>query len=172
MSATEKGSEPRFEHSGEKTLVGKRKVMSLTEDKTFELWKCFMPASSKIEEKVGTLFYSIVVYPRDYFKNFNPHATFEKWAAVEVASRASVPVEMESIVIPEGPYAVFVHKGTASAGAGTFQYIFGTWLPASDFLIDNRPHLAVMGESYGQDDPDSEEEIWIPIKLKGNREDI
>jgi hypothetical protein len=29
-----------------------------------------------------------------------------------------------------------------------------------------------MGESYGQDDPDSEEEIWIPIKLKGNREDI
>jgi AraC family transcriptional regulator len=30
--------------------------------------------------------------------------------------------------------------------------------------LDQRPHVEVMGEKYKNNDPDSEEEIWIPIK--------
>lgn len=41
-----------------------------------------------------------------------------------------------------------------------------TWLPASDYNLDNRPHFEVLGEKYKNNDPTSEEEIWIPIKLK------
>jgi AraC family transcriptional regulator len=40
-------------------------------------------------------------------------------------------------VIPGGLYAVFLHKGTATQAATTYQYIFGTWLPNADYLLDD-----------------------------------
>jgi AraC family transcriptional regulator len=77
-----------------------------------------------------------------------------------------IPKEMEPYLLPEGLYAVFNYKGAASQGANMFRYIFGTWLPASDYLLDNRPHFEILGEKYKNEDPESEEEIWIPIKTK------
>jgi AraC family transcriptional regulator len=74
--------------------------------------------------------------------------------------------EKKSITLPQGLYAVFVHKGAASEGPKTYQYILGAWLPNSDFKLDNRPHFAIRGEKYKSEDPDSEEELWIPIKAK------
>jgi predicted transcriptional regulator YdeE len=32
--------------------------------------------------------------------------------------------------------------------------------------IDNRPHFEVLGDKYKNNDPSSEEEIWIPIRKK------
>ena len=46
----------------------------------------------------------------------------------------------------------------------TFQYIFGTWMPDSGYKWDNRPQFEILGEKYKNNDPSSEEEIWIPIK--------
>jgi AraC family transcriptional regulator len=39
----------------------------------------------------------------------------------------------------------------------------------SAFLLDDRPHFAVMGAKYKSEDPSSEEEIWIPIKPNINK---
>ncbi|MCB0855813.1 MAG: GyrI-like domain-containing protein, partial [Bacteroidetes bacterium] len=47
-----------------------------------------------------------------------------------------------------------------------FQYIFFECLPKSDYLLDNRPHFEVLGEKAKLNDPNSEEEIWVPIRLK------
>ncbi len=100
-----------------------------------------------------------------YFENFNPHAEFEKWAVVEVVDFNHVPEGMETKVLPAGLYAVFHYKGSSNDGS-VFQYIFGVWLPASQYALDSRPHFEVLGEKYKNGDPDSEEEIWIPIKPK------
>jgi AraC family transcriptional regulator len=75
-----------------------------------------------------------------------------------------VPDGMETLTAPGGLYAVFLYQGPANAAPETYQYIFGTWLPTSDYALDNRPHFAVMGEKYKNNDPSSEEELWIPIK--------
>ena len=66
----------------------------------------------------------------------------------------------------ERVYAVFVHKGAAGSGPEIFRYIFGKWLPESGYLPDKRPHFEILGEKYKNEDPDSEEEIWIPVKPK------
>ena len=108
--------------------------------------------------------YSIEVYTPLYFTNFNPDTEFEKWAAIEVKDFQTIPDEMETIVLPHGLYAVFIYKGPASAGSKAYQNIFGTWVPDSDFLLDNRPHFAKMGQKYKNEDSDSEEELWIPIR--------
>jgi AraC family transcriptional regulator len=68
--------------------------------------------------------------------------------------------------LKDGLYAVFLHKGAASTGGKTFKYIFETWLPNSCYLLDNRPHFEILGAKYKNDDPGSEEEVWIPIKQK------
>jgi AraC family transcriptional regulator len=158
--------EPQFRHLEIKTLVGKKLSMSFAANRTFELWRSFMPQLSKIKNRVGLELYSVEIYPQDFFKEFHPTVEFEKWAAVEVTEINSVPPEMEKLIIQSGMYAVFIHRGPASAGPETYNYIFGTWLPGSDYILDNRPHFALMGEKYKNDDPESEEEIWIPVKQK------
>lgn len=45
-----------------------------------------------------------------------------------------------------------------------FRYIFGTWLPASGYVLDDRPHFEVLGPGYRPDDPEAEEDIFIPIR--------
>jgi AraC family transcriptional regulator len=110
----------------------------------------------------------VEVYEHGYFNNFNPEREFDKWAAIEVTDFNKIPDGMENITLTGGLYAVFVYKGPAGVVSKTYQDILGTWLPKSEFLLDNRPHFALMGAKYKNEDPNSEEEIWIPIKLKVN----
>lgn len=156
--------QPRMEVLAAKKLMGRRMTMSLIHNKTGELWKAFMQARKEIHNNTSDLLYSLQTYSPSYFTSFNPNTEFEKWAAIEVADFGNVPAGMETFELPGGLYAVFLHKGGPATGAQTFQYIFGTWLPASGYLLDNRPHFEVLGDKYRNDDPASEEEIWIPVR--------
>lgn len=158
---------PRIEILPEKKLIGKRIKMTFADNKTHELWKSFMPRRKEIKNNLTTELFSMQVYDKSFdFTNFNQDAIFEKWAAVEVADFDTIPEGMESYTLTGGLYAVFIHKGAASTGPTTFQYIFGTWLPGTDYTLDDRAHFEILGAKYKNDDPDSEEEIWIPIKAK------
>jgi AraC family transcriptional regulator len=159
--------EPRIEALPEKKLVGKRIKMSFADNKTRELWQSFMPlARSAMANAAGVKFYSVEIYePHFFLDSFDAQKEFEKWAAIEAGNFEAVPENFEMLTIPEGLYAVFLHQGTASDGVKTYQYIFETWLPASGFSLDERPHFALMGEKYKTDALDSEEEIWIPVKV-------
>jgi AraC family transcriptional regulator len=156
---------PRIETITEKKLVGNHMRMTLSDNKTGELWRNFMQRRKEIKNKLNDLLFSMQVYEQlSYFENFNPDIPFEKWAAVEVQDFNSIPAKMEPYKLPGGLYAVFVHRGGAYTGDETFQYIFGTWLPDSEYALDNRPHFELLDEKYKNYVPDSEEEIWIPIK--------
>jgi len=159
--------EPRIITIPEKKLVGKRIRMTLSANPTAELWQSFMPRRKEIRNKLNSELLSVEVYDQNLdFKDFNPTTEFEKWATVEVHAFEDIPESMETLRLTGGLYAVFLYKGAAKDFAATFGYIFGTWLPASEYSLDNRPHFEVMGENYKGNDPTSEEEIWIPIKLK------
>ncbi|WP_339864558.1 GyrI-like domain-containing protein [uncultured Algoriphagus sp.] len=150
-------------------LIGMRVHMNFITNRTQELWQKFMPRKNEIEGKVSNEQYSVEVYSSlSYFDQFNPATNFEKWAAVPVATIEDSPVGMESLIIPAGLYAVFPFKGLASEAPAMYQHILGNWLPNSKYQLDNRPHFAVMGEKYKNNDPDSEEELWIPIKPKSH----
>lgn len=159
--------QPIIKTLSEKKLVGKRLRMSLAQNKTAELWRSFMPLRREIKNTISSDLFSMQVYDPSYdFENFNLQASFDKWAAVEVTDFNSIPNGMETYTLPGGLYAVFLYKGTASEGEKIFRYIFGTWLSASTYTLDSRPHFEVLGEKYKNDSPDSEEEIWIPIRAK------
>lgn len=157
--------EPDIRHSGNKLLAGKRVMTSLISNRTSELWRSFMPVRHLIKTVKGNDLYSLQLYPADYFLQFNPSAPFEKWATIEIISIDDLPPEVESFSLTDGLYAVFHYKGS-STDTRIFQYIFTQWLPASDYVLDDRPHFEVLGEKYKNADPESEEEIWIPVKAK------
>lgn len=157
--------QPRIENLKAKKLVGKRLTMSFANNKTGELWKSFMPRRREITNNLTNELISMQVYKPTHFADFNLTNEFEKWATIEVADFGNVPSEMEAFTLTGGLYAVFDYKGS-SADNSVFQYIFGTWLPNSDYLLDNRPHFEVLGEKYKNADPNSEEEIWIPIRQR------
>ncbi|KLT70114.1 MULTISPECIES: GyrI-like domain-containing protein [Flavobacterium] len=158
--------EARIEIAAEKKLIGKYIAMSFLDNKTFQLWSSFMPHHKEIKNKIGTDLYSLEVFPVGYFNEFDPKNDFEKWAAVEVSNFSEIPSGMEDLVIPSGLYAVFIHEGENTKAHKTYHSIFVEWLPNSTYTVDDRPHFAIMGEKYKKDDPNSEEEIWIPIKNK------
>jgi AraC family transcriptional regulator len=157
--------QPTIKSIPSKKLIGLHMQMSLVNNKTADLWKSFMPRRKEIETLFRNQLFSLQVYDVDYFQAFNPQKEFAKWALMEVESFDDIPDGMSTFVLPEGMYAVFHYKGL-NTDTSIFQYIFGEWLPQSAYVLDNRPHFELLGEKYKNADPDSEEEIWIPIKLK------
>lgn len=154
---------PRIEILEDKKLIGYRLKMSMTNNKTSQLWGSFAPKIKDIKNRLTTDKISMQVYDTSYYRDFNPNNEFEKWATVEVADFNDTPKEMETFTLSGGEYAVFDYKGSSN-NSSIFQYIFMTWLPNSEYQLDNRPHFEVLGEKYKNNDPTSEEEIWIPIK--------
>lgn len=159
--------QPTIKTIPEKKLIGKRVTMNFMENKTSDLWRGVMPRRNEIQNKVNADLISMRVYDDSYnFKNFNPGANFDKWATVEVTGFGEIPEEMGTYTLPGGLYAVFYYKGL-NTDMRIFDYIYGEWLPNnSEYDLDIRPHFEVMGEKYKNNDPDSEEEIWIPVKVK------
>ncbi len=145
-----------------KKLVGIHMEMSLSNNKTSELWQQFMPRRSKVKNRLTSEFISMQKYPDNW--DFSPDSLFVKWAAVEVLSFTEVPREMETYLLKSGKYAVFIHHGPASAAAKTMQYIFEQWLPKSEYNLDNREHFEILPLGYSPVDPNASEEIWVPIK--------
>lgn len=157
--------QPKIKRKGKTYLVGKKLLMSVADNKTQELWKSFMPLRGEVNNRVDKDFYSVEVYSGlDYFKRLDTTKEFQKWAAVRVDDHESIPKSMEGFIIPDGDYAVFLYQGSSVKAHNFYQYIFTEWLPKSENELDDRPHFAVMGENYKNNDPDSQEEIWIPIK--------
>jgi len=147
----------------EKLLIGVSTEMSMVENTTAALWKSFRTANPEISNRSSTDFISLQQYPKDYFETFSPTKKFKKWAGVFVAEVNEMPKGLALLVIPSGLYAVFKHKGHDPS---IFQYIYGEWIPNSKYTLDERPHFEVLGVNYKNNDPNSEEDIWIPIKTK------
>jgi AraC family transcriptional regulator len=156
--------EPKIERVDEKKLIGTRMTMSLSNNKTGELWQSFMSRRKEIQNNLTSDLISMQVYDQPVELG-NLDQVFEKWAATEVYDFETIPKGMETFTVPSGLYAVFHYKGS-SMDTRIFEYIFGTWLPNSIYILDNRPHFEVLGSKYKNGDPNSEEEIWIPIKLQ------
>ncbi|MDA1369798.1 MAG: GyrI-like domain-containing protein [Proteobacteria bacterium] len=147
-----------------KLMVGMHCRVSLTDDTTVQLWQRFMLRRNEIQQRVDENLYSINCYDAVLeFDKFTPHTQWRKWAAVEVVSRDDVPQGMDILELTGGLYAVFIHKGPAATFPQTLKYILADWISASEYQLDHREHFEILQPGYRMDDPEAEEEVWIPI---------
>ncbi len=156
---------PEIKKIPQKYLVGISAQMSLSENRTKELWQTLMPRRREIKNRIGTDRISMQVYDESWdYEKFSPTTKFTRWAGLEVLSFANVPAGLETHVLTGGKYAVFHHKGPVTTFPKTWDYIFNEWLPESGYELDKREHFEVLGKDYKPLDPDAEEKVWIPIK--------
>lgn len=154
---------PKIVSIQDKIMVGMRLSMSLVNNKTGDLFRSFMPRKNEITHKMSDGVYALQQYD---FNTFTPQTVFEKWACVEVSSIDQLPDKMETFTLKSGLYAMFTHKGTTADFRKTMHFILEVWQPKSGYEIDNnRPHFEYLTTDYlGPNNPDSEEEVWIPIQ--------
>jgi AraC family transcriptional regulator len=143
-------------------FIGKNLSFTYADYRAFELWSSFMPTRKEIQNVIGSELYSIQINPDNF--DFKPNTPFVKWAAVAVTSFDFIPENMETLEIEEGLYAVFNYKGDQSNVAAFFNSIYTEWLPSSGYQLDSRAQFEILGEKYKNGSPESQEEIWIPIK--------
>ena len=154
----------RTETSREMKIIGKRQTMSFANNTTGELFRSFMMQRMEIQNRANTDLLCVQNYPAGFFRGFNPTVPFDKWAAAEVSSFDFVPEGMETFTIPSGMYAVFLFRGSNAQAMDFFAGIYTNWFPQSGYEVDQRPHFDVLGAKYKNNDPESEEEIFIPVK--------
>ncbi|MFM6984891.1 MAG: GyrI-like domain-containing protein, partial [Chitinophagaceae bacterium] len=119
---------PEIQTIAPKLCLGRHLTMSLANNRVGELWRTFMPETGSIQNRLNKDIISAQVYEKDYFNQFDPNKTFEKWAVVELEEISSYIVDGHSILeIPGGLYAVFHYKGL-STDTSIFQYIYGEYL--------------------------------------------
>lgn len=156
--------EPKIKTFPETKFIGMNSIISYSNYRIGELWGNFMPRRNEIQNTIGTELFNIQINPDNF--DFHPNTLFVKWASVAVSSFDFIPEGMETLEIEEGLYAVFNYKGAQSDAAVFFNTIYSEWLPNSGYELENRPQFEILGKNYKNNGPDSEEKIWIPVKLK------
>ncbi|OMD34919.1 helix-turn-helix domain-containing protein [Paenibacillus odorifer] len=68
-------------------------------------------------------------------------------------------------VLPPARYLKFIHRGRSCDIPSTYKYIYGIWLPKTEYRISMPFELEFYGEGYlGPDNENSVSEIYIPLE--------
>jgi AraC family transcriptional regulator len=157
--------EPRILTMERKIIIGNHRRMSMRHEGTVDLWRSFMPRRNEILNPSTAELICAQVYDHEFdFRQSTLETRFDKWAGREVVSADHVPSGMEVLEIPSGLYAVFHYVGRPVDCEDFFYNIYFKWLPESGYERDDRPHFEVLGEKYKNDDPSSEEDVYVPIR--------
>lgn len=159
--------EPRIERMEGMELVGMRRRMSMAAHAIPELWRAFRARLSEVDRRRSQDFVSMRVYGPLDGRSPDLHTPFEQWAAVEVEPGGPVPEGMVRHRLEGGQWAVFDYRGPAAEFAPVARWIHDTWLPASPWVLADREQLEILPSDYVPTDPDAREEIWIPVRPRG-----
>ena len=98
------------------------------------LWGRFAPRMAEVGNRVGAATYGMCLLPEEGERD---PERFTYVAAVEVSGLEDVPEGMTGVEIPARTYAVFTYSGGLGPNLPkTMQFIFGDWLPNSDYELD------------------------------------
>ncbi|MNR55694.1 Bacterial transcription activator, effector binding domain [compost metagenome] len=69
-------------------------------------------------------------------------------------------------VLPPARYLKFLHKGASAEVSATYNYIYGVFLPKTDYRLTLSYEFEYYGKDYlGPDNQDSVSEIYVPLTL-------
>ena len=94
---------------------------------------------------------------------------FEYLTGVEVDSFEGLPADLGRIRVPAQTYAVFTHEGHVSETGATWQHIWQSWLPSSDYEDAETPPFELYDQRFNPNTGTGGFEIWFPIREKQQR---
>ncbi len=156
------GMEPEIVTRSEVKVIGIARQYQ-EEDLDIEtLWSAFRPNVYQITNRVGCDAFGIY---EEYHESENG-VGFSYICSVEVSDFDDVPEGMIARTIPEHLYAVFRHKGPMSFLPETLKYIWGSWLPKSNYDYVEKPDFELYAPGTQPEDPDKILFLYIPVTKK------
>jgi len=126
------------------------------------LWSAFRPFVGQITNRVGSDAFGIY----EKYQESESGVGFNYVCSVEVTDFDNVPKGMTTRTIPEHEYAVFKHDGDLSSLPETFKYIWGSWLPKSNYEYVEKPDFELYTPGTQPNDPSKVLFLYIPITKK------
>lgn len=159
---------PRIVELPDLKMAGLRCTTSLRDNVVPQLWGQFMAIRDQVpHQKAGGLGLGVceACSEENSLLSMNENIVFSEVAGVEVDSFEGLPEHFAAKIVKGGRYAVFTHKGSLDGLRKTFEYIWGTWVFNTKEVLDDREDFeGYDGRFYGSDHPDSEMDIYIPIR--------
>lgn len=154
-------AEPRFEHGHFLLIAGFRdRFTKETVQDIPALWEKLIPHIGSIPGQKGEVTYGVC-------SNFDGNGGFDYMAGVEIRKLDDFPQEKYPwIEVLPRQYAVFEHKGSLDQLPQTIDYIYNTWLPASDYKGLNAPELERYSADFNPRLHTGKLEICVPVDTK------
>lgn len=144
---------------GETRLAGLRGATSLSDNRLPALWERFLALRPAPGPWYGVCETQQTAYTPD------GDVSFSALVGGPVEALDGLPPPLVGKTLAGGRCAVFTHRGSFANLFKTYQYIYGTWLPAAGVELDGREDFERYARAVTSfDDPDNEVEIFIPIK--------
>lgn len=150
-----------------KYIAGFRFCMSIENNNTINMWEKLNAQLVKQNYiSMNNNRYSIYETGDTCSQNtFNKNSEATLFIGIETTPDNHVPKGMKLKEISGGKYSKFIHKGTVENLIYTYYYIWGIWLPNSNFQLDDRDDLECYTEKFlGAENEASQIEIYFPLK--------
>ena len=156
---------PEIREMQTRTIIGRNLLLPLYSREVFALWKEFRTE----QMKAGLI--DVELYSIQEFAEWPPKTTIMHWSGIEKQDTVKYPEEWQECVLQGGAYAFALFKGDSEEFPAMLKDIIVSWIPTTDYEYDpSRLQFQVMPHDYKLDDPNAEEQVWIPVRTRG--EDI
>ncbi len=127
-----------------------------------KLWSAFSPYRDKIPNRVGSDFFGIY----ECYEESDENTRFVYICSAQVESFDDVPEGMITRELEAQAYARFTHIGPIAKLEETLRYIWGSWLPKSDYEYAEKPDFELLPAGFNDADPNNKIYLNIPIRAK------
>ncbi|WP_342424567.1 AraC family transcriptional regulator [Paenibacillus sp. FSL E2-0178] len=134
----------------------------------------FSSISSIPERKLPERYYQLGYWPDDYENSgFSLLCACELNASLPLPPGTKLQTNRENAdnnlpvhTLPPARYLRFLHRGPSAEVSATYKYIYGVFLPRTDYRLNLTYEFEYYGKDYlGPDNPNSVSEIYIPLTL-------
>ncbi len=154
--------EPEIVTRAEAKVIGVARQYQQEDLNIETLWSAFRPNVRQIKNRVGLGAFGIY----EEYHESQGSVGFSYICSVEVTDFDDVPAGMITRIIPAHLYAVFRHRGPISYLPETLKYIWGSWLPKSDYDYVEKPDFELYAPGAQPEDPDKILFLYIPVVRK------
>lgn len=155
-------TEPEIKELDDMKVVGISSLITLKSNLIPLLWQNFFKKMGEIENIVNSDVALGISYDNQQTED---DYIFFYMICYMVSNVDNIPQGLTYLEIPSQKYAVFTHKGLMTELMETYMYIYGEWLPNSDYEHDSEAYqIEWYDDRFSYESPDSEFDIYIPIK--------
>lgn len=155
--------EPRIVQLEKLILVGRPYYGDANEHKFAKAWERFGNLEKEVSHRLNPMVgFGVEIYGPE----FQTEHQWTYFPSVQVSQFDDVPALLFAKTLPSATYAVFTAKGGIPKLGDTFMYAYMTWLPTSAYEVAFPFDFEYYDERFKDNDPDSEVDIYIPVKPK------